>query len=107
MIRVRIPVGAWNSFLRHHVQTGFGPTQPAIKLIAGASSLGCRGRSVKLTTHLHLVPRSKNAWIYNFTPQYVFMAWCLVKIRNNFILPYLINNNIVQGIIEILTGTFC
>jgi hypothetical protein len=26
------------------------------------------------------VPRSKNAWSYNPLPQYVFMAWCLVKI---------------------------
>jgi hypothetical protein len=28
---------------------------------------------VKLTTHLHLVPRSKNKWSYTSTPQYVFM----------------------------------
>jgi hypothetical protein len=42
----------------------------------------CRG--VKLTTHLHLVPRSKNAWSYTSTLQYVFMAWCLVKHRYNF-----------------------
>jgi len=34
---------------------------------------------VKLTTHLHLVPRSKNEWSYTSTPQYAFMAWCLVK----------------------------
>jgi hypothetical protein len=40
--------------------------------------------SVKLTTHLHLVPRSKNAWSYALTPQYAFMAWCLVKHRDNF-----------------------
>jgi hypothetical protein len=26
----------------------------------------------------------KNAWSYSSTPQYVFMAWCLVKYRNNF-----------------------
>jgi len=25
------------------------------------------GRGVKQTTHLHLVPRSKNAWIYTST----------------------------------------
>jgi hypothetical protein len=37
-----------------------------------------------MTTHLHLVPRSKNAWSYTSTPQYVFMAWCLVKRRDNF-----------------------
>jgi hypothetical protein len=40
---------------------------------------------VKLTTHLHLVPRSKNEWSYISTPQYAFMAWCLVKKhRDNF-----------------------
>jgi hypothetical protein len=26
----------------------------------------------------------KNAWGYTSTPQYVFMAWCLVKHRDNF-----------------------
>jgi hypothetical protein len=41
------------------------------------------GRGVKLTTHLHLVPRSKNAWSCNSTPQYAFVAWCLVKYRAN------------------------
>jgi hypothetical protein len=39
---------------------------------------------VKLTTHLHLVPRSKNECIYTSTPQYVFMARCLVKHWDNF-----------------------
>jgi hypothetical protein len=32
-----------------------------------------------MTTHLHLVPRSKNEWTYTSTPQYAFMAWCSVK----------------------------
>jgi hypothetical protein len=27
---------------------------------------------------------SGNAWSYTSTPQYVFMAWCLVKHRDNF-----------------------
>jgi hypothetical protein len=39
---------------------------------------------VKLTTHLHLVLRSKNACSYTCTPQYAFMSWCLVKHRDNF-----------------------
>jgi hypothetical protein len=26
----------------------------------------------------------KNAWSYTSTPQYIFMAWCLVKHRDNF-----------------------
>jgi hypothetical protein len=41
---------------------------------------------VKLTTHLHLEP-SKKAWSYTSIPQYIFLAWCLVKHRAT--LPYL------------------
>jgi hypothetical protein len=55
-------------------------------------SIGYRGlipwalcnRGVKMTIHLHLVPRSKNAWSYTSTPQYIFMTWCLVKHREFF-----------------------
>jgi len=39
---------------------------------------------VKMTNHLYLVPRSKNAWSYTSTPQYAFVAWCLAKHRDNF-----------------------
>jgi hypothetical protein len=39
---------------------------------------------MKLTTHLHLVRRSRNVWSYTSTPQYAFMAWCLVKHRDKF-----------------------
>jgi len=34
---------------------------------------------VEQTTHLHLVPRSKNAWSYISTDQYAFMAYCSVR----------------------------
>jgi hypothetical protein len=30
----------------------------------------------------------KNAWSYTSTPQYVFMAWCFVKQRDNFTFTY-------------------
>jgi hypothetical protein len=30
----------------------------------------------------------KNAWRYTSTPPYVFRAWCLVKHRDNFTLPF-------------------
>jgi hypothetical protein len=30
----------------------------------------------------------KNAWSYTSTPQYVFMVWCLVKHRDNFIFTF-------------------
>jgi hypothetical protein len=53
---------------------------------------------VKLTTHLHLVPRSKNEWSYTSTPHYAFMAWCLVKHRNNFtFIFYFIIKMIISG----------
>jgi len=35
---------------------------------------------MKLTTGAKV----KNVWHYTSTPQCVFMAWCLVKRRNNF-----------------------
>jgi len=41
---------------------------------------------VKVTTHLHLVPRSKNKWSYTSTPQYDFMAWCSVKAQGQLYL---------------------
>jgi hypothetical protein len=34
---------------------------------------------VKLTTHLHLVPRLRTAELYLPTPMYVFIAWCLIN----------------------------
>jgi hypothetical protein len=35
----------------------------------------------------HSSAEVKNAWRYIYTPpQYVFMAWCLVKLRDNFTL---------------------
>jgi len=40
--------------------------------------------NVKLTTHLHLVPKSRIRAAILLFPQYVYMACCLVKHRNNF-----------------------
>jgi hypothetical protein len=65
-------------------RTALGPTQPPIQWVPAAFSLGVKrpGREVD-----HLPPSSaevKNASSYTSTPQYVFMAWCLVKHRDNF-----------------------
>jgi hypothetical protein len=60
---------------------------------------GKSGRGVKLTTHLHLVPRSRmRGAIYSSTHQYIFMAWCLVKHRKT--LPLYIDID-SKSIIEI------
>jgi hypothetical protein len=47
--------------------------------VPAALSLGWSGQGMKLTTHLPLVPRSKNEWSYTSTFQYAFMVWCSVK----------------------------
>jgi hypothetical protein len=36
----------------------------------------------------------KNAWNYTSTPHYVFMAWCLVKHRDNFTFTLHQNKNL-------------
>jgi len=52
---------------------------------------------VKLTIHLHLVPRSKNEWSDTSTPQYAFTAWCIVKYRDNFTFTLKWNIRLVLG----------
>jgi hypothetical protein len=82
--RVRFPVGAGNFLFTAASRTALGPTQTPIEWVRGALSL-CVKRPGRETDHSP--PSSaevKNAWSYTSTPQYVFMAWCLVKHRNNF-----------------------
>jgi hypothetical protein len=65
-------------------RTALGPTQPPTQWVPGALSLGIK-RSGREADHS---PQSsaevKNGWSYTSTPQYVFMAWCLVKHRDSF-----------------------
>jgi hypothetical protein len=67
--------------------TALGPTQPPIQWVVGFS-LGIKrpGREAD-----HLPPSSaevKNVWSYTFTPQYVFLAWCLVQLVKKFLRFY-------------------
>jgi hypothetical protein len=66
--RVRFPAGAGNSSLHHRVQTGSGAHPASYPMGTGGSFPGINGRGLKLTTHLHLVPRSKEEWSYTSTP---------------------------------------
>jgi hypothetical protein len=61
--RVRFPAGLGIFLFTAASRTALGPSQPPIEWVPGALSLG-----VKLTTHLHLVSRSKNAWSYTSAP---------------------------------------
>jgi hypothetical protein len=82
--RVRFPSEAGNFSIHHRVQNGLGPTQLAIQLVPGALSLGVKrpGREAD-----HSPPSSAEVEecveLYLHS-QYVFMAWCLVKYRDNF-----------------------
>jgi len=61
-----------------------GPTQPPIKRNPGVLSPWVK-RQEREADYSH--PSSvevKNSWSYTSTPQYVFIAWCLVKHRDNF-----------------------
>jgi hypothetical protein len=60
------------------------PTQPPIQWVPGAISPGVGSRGVKLTTHLHLVPRLRMRRAMPPTPPTFFTAWCLDKQRDIF-----------------------
>jgi hypothetical protein len=66
--KVRFPAGA-GIFFHHRVQncSGFLPTSYPMGT-RGSFPGSKEARGVKLTTHLHLVPRSKNEWSYTSIP---------------------------------------
>jgi hypothetical protein len=82
--RVRFSAGAGNFSLHHRIQNGSGAHPASYPMGTRNFSLGVKqpGREAN-----HSPPSSvevKNSWSYTSTPQCVFMAWCLVKHRDNF-----------------------
>jgi hypothetical protein len=57
----------------------WGPPSLLSNEYQGLFPWGYSGQGVNLTTHIHLVPKSKNVWSYASTPQYAFMAWCSAR----------------------------
>jgi hypothetical protein len=88
--RVRFPMGAGNSSLHHRVQNGSGTHPASIQWVPGALYLGVKRLGREADHLLASCTEVKNALSYTSTPQYVFMAWCLVKHRDNFplLLPF-------------------
>jgi hypothetical protein len=84
----RFPTGAGNFPFIAVSRPALGPNQPPIQWIpGGAVFLGIKqpGREAD-----HSPPSiaDVNAWSYISTFPHVFMAWCLVKQRGSFTLPW-------------------
>jgi hypothetical protein len=99
--RVRLPAGAGYFSLHHRIQNGSGAHPASYPMGTRGFSLGVKRPERKAD---HSPPSSaevKNAWSYTSTPQYVFMAWCLVKQRDNFTFTFrswLALTNKIRGI---------
>jgi hypothetical protein len=102
--RVRFPAGLFTTVSR----TALGPTQPPIKWVSGALSLGVKRPRREADHSPPLSVRSKNAWSYTSTPQYVFMAWCLVKHRDNFTFTFNFKGHVasIVTVTEVLVKIF-
>jgi hypothetical protein len=69
-------------------RTVLGPTQPPTQRVPGTLSLGVKRLRREAGHSPPPIAEVKNTWSYTSTPQYVFMAWCLVKHRGNFTFEY-------------------
>jgi hypothetical protein len=82
--RVRFPAGAGNFSLHHRVQNGSGAHPASCPMGTGGSFPGVKRPWREAD---HSPPSSdevKNAWTISPLLQYVFMARCLAKHRDNF-----------------------
>jgi hypothetical protein len=65
-------------------RTALGPTHPPIQWVPGALSLRLKRPGREADHSPQSSAEIKNTWSYTSTLRYVFMAWCLVKHRDNF-----------------------
>jgi hypothetical protein len=82
--RVRFPAGAGNFSLHHRIQNGAGVHPASYPMGTRGSFPGVKRPGREADHSPSSRAEVKNAWSYTSTPQYVFMAWCLVKHRDNF-----------------------
>jgi hypothetical protein len=84
---VRVPAGGGNFSLHHRVQTCSGAHQAFYSMGNRSSFPGDKTAGVvKLTTYLHLVPRSRMGGAIPPITQYASIAWCSVKAQIKFYL---------------------
>jgi hypothetical protein len=87
---VRFPVGPGIFLFTTMSRLALWPAQPPIQWILEAVSLGVNWLGHEADHSPLSSAKVKKAWSYTSTPPYVFIAWCLVKHRDNFTfnLPY-------------------
>jgi hypothetical protein len=72
---------------------------------------GVKRLGVKLTTHLHLVPKSRMRGAILALPQYAFMACCSVKAQGQLYLYlyilYVAHTCVVRFVFVKLVGALC
>jgi hypothetical protein len=61
-----------------------GTTQPSIQWVLGVLTPGVKRQGCEADSSPPSSAKVRNAWSCTSTPQYVFMAWCLDKYRDNF-----------------------
>ena len=84
---VRIQVRANGFPLLRNVHSDSGAHPSSYSLGAGDLSRGQCGRAVKLTTHLHLVPRLKISGVVQLLPPDAFMALTVKALRFFYLFP--------------------
>jgi hypothetical protein len=65
--RVRFPAGAVNFSLHQRVQNSSGTHPASYPRVPAALSLGVKRPGRETATHIHLLPRAKDAWSYTST----------------------------------------
>jgi hypothetical protein len=75
-------------------RTALGPTQPPIECVPRDLSQGVKRPGREADQSPASSAEVKNAWSYTSTPQYVFVAWCLVKHRQLYLYLYVASFNI-------------
>jgi hypothetical protein len=81
---VRFPAETGNLSLRHRVQNGSGAYPASCPMGTRDSFPGVKWQGREADNSPSSSAEVQNAWSYTSTPQYVFMAWCLVKHRDDF-----------------------
>jgi hypothetical protein len=100
--RVRFPAGAGNFSLHHRVQNGSGAQPASCPMDTRGSFPGVRRPGREADHSPSSSAEVKYAWNYTPTPQYVFMARCLVKHRDIFTFLPLLPLTTMQGRDDVL-----